>query len=142
MEKEAGSFIATQITDRQATLAAIHKVIMAQDKTVSPVIEPMMGKEMIIYKGKGMMKYGLASVKNYMSLHVLPMYMNTNLFAKYQALLPAAAFQKGCINFTGAEQVPLPILNQLFKECAAIDLVKIREEQLAKKKADKKKKAS
>ena len=119
-------------------MTAIHAIIISKDKTIAAVIEPMMGKEMIIYKGKGMMKYGLASVKNYMSLHVLPMYMNTALFSKYQALLPGAAFQKGCINFISAEQMPTAIITRLITDCAAIDLVKIREEQLKERKAAKK----
>ncbi|MDB4920665.1 hypothetical protein [Mucilaginibacter sp.] len=56
---------------------------------VSPVIKPMMGKEMILYEERCYMKYGLASTKNYMSLHCLPMYMNPSLHAKYAGLLNA-----------------------------------------------------
>jgi hypothetical protein len=33
---------------------------------------PMMGKEMIVYSARGIFKYGLSSMKNYMSLHVMP----------------------------------------------------------------------
>jgi hypothetical protein len=34
----------------------------------------MIGKAMIVYKGNGDMKYGLASLKNYISLHVMPLH--------------------------------------------------------------------
>ncbi len=57
-------YITQQRPERQKLLTAIHTIIIAGDKTITPVVEPMMGKEMILYKANGMMKYGLASVKN------------------------------------------------------------------------------
>src|ERR1700741_1270197 len=131
-------YIARQPEERQKTLADMHKTILRNDPTVSPVIEPMMGKEMIIYKGKKMMKYGLASVKQYMSLHALPMYMHPTLHGKYQHLLDKASFQKGCINFTSGDQMPLTTVAKFIAECSVIDLEKMREEQLKGKKAKKK----
>ncbi|HWI89853.1 MAG TPA: DUF1801 domain-containing protein [Flavisolibacter sp.] len=127
-------YILKQPTDRQAILTKIHSIILDCDKTVVATIEPMMGKEMMMYKAKGMMKYALSSVKNYMSLHCLPMYGSPAIFNKYKALLTDANFQKGCINFTSAEQMPSQIIKQLFTECSAIDLVKMREEYLQQKK--------
>lgn len=132
-------YISTQPTERQPLLTAIHELIMKYDTTVTPVVEPMMGKEMIIYK-HGMMKYALASVKAYMSLHVLPMYGSAVIYERYKALLPKAAFQKGCINFNDAAEVPLDILQQLITDCAPVDLIKIREAQLAERKQKNKKK--
>src|SRR6476646_10850019 len=92
-------FISTQPEERQELLSQLHEIIIQNDKTVTPVIAPMMGKEMIIYNAPGSFKYGLSSVKNYMSLHVLPMYGSTILYNKYKVLLKEANFQKGCINF-------------------------------------------
>ncbi len=112
----------------------IHLIIVQEDKTVVPIVEPMMGKEMIVYKGKGFMKYGLASVKNYMSLHVLPIYGSKTLFTKYKALLHKANFQKGCINFDTPDEMPLELVRQLFADCSKIDLLKIREDYLKEKK--------
>lgn len=80
-------------------LAAIHETILRYDKTVKPVIAPMMGKEMINYMAPGTFNYGLSSVKNYMSLHIMPIYGSSVLHEKYKKLLPLASFQKGCINF-------------------------------------------
>jgi hypothetical protein len=48
-------YIASLPAERQQVAAAIHGIIVAQDKTVIAVVEPMMGKEMIVYKGKGLM---------------------------------------------------------------------------------------
>lgn len=131
------TYLSSQLPERQALMTAIHQIILEQDKTVTAEIEPMMGKEMILYKAKGMMKYGLSGVKNHISLHVLPIYGAAALHAKYQALLPDATFQKGCINFRSAAEMPLAVVQDLMAECAAIDLVKIREEYLAAKKAKK-----
>lgn len=134
MDSKIKDYISKQPADRQAILADIHSIILERDKTVVATIEPMMGKEMIMYKAKGMMKYALSSVKNYMSLHCLPMYGSPVLFNEFRALLPDANFQKGCINFTMPAQMPLDTIRQLFVQCSAIDLVKMREEYLKQKK--------
>jgi glycine/serine hydroxymethyltransferase len=134
MDQKIKNYILTQPADRQSILSDIHSIILDKDKSVTSEIEPMMGKEMIIYKANGMMKYGLAGVKNYMSLHVLPIYGSKTLFEKYKSLLTRANFQKGCINFDTAEKMPLDIVRQLFSDCSKVDLKKIREDQLNERK--------
>lgn len=138
MDTAIKDYINHQPAERQKILSDLHALILKNDTTVTPVIEPMMGKEMIIYKGKKMMKYGLASMKEYMSLHALPIYMNPALHTKYQSIFKNASFQKGCINFTSEEQMPIALVTQFVKECSAIDLEKIREQQLQDRKAAKK----
>jgi Domain of unknown function (DU1801) len=123
-------FISTQPAERQALLSQLHEIIIQKDKTVTPVIAPMMGKEMIIYNAPGSFKYGLASMKSHMSLHVLPMYVSPVVYEKYKVLLKDAAFQKGCINFKHKDEMPLKIVKDLIVECSKIDLKAIREEQL------------
>jgi hypothetical protein len=93
----------------------------------------MMGKEMIIYNAPGSFKYGLSSVKNYMSLHVLPMYGSTILYNKYKVLLKEANFQKGCINFKNKDEMPLKIVKDLIADCSKIDLRALRENYLKSK---------
>lgn len=126
-------FIAAQPEERQQLMSQLHEMIIQTDKTVTAVIAPMMGKEMIIYNAPGTFKYGLASVKNYMSLHVLPMYGSPVLYEKYKALLKEASFQKGCINFKSKEEMPLKIVKDLIADCSKIDLRAIREEYLKSK---------
>jgi hypothetical protein len=138
MDAKIQNYISAQPLGRQSVLTDIHSIIVEEDKTVVPVVEPMMRKEMIIYKSTGMMKYGLAGVKNYMSLHVLPIYMSETLFSKYKSLLPKANFQKGCINFDSAEEMPLDIVRQLIADCSKIDLAKIRQDQLKERKEKRK----
>ena len=138
MDSQIDNYIASQPVDRRAVLRQVHSIIIAEDKTVVAAVEPMMGKEMIVYKGKGLMKYGLAGVKNYMSLHLMPIYGSKLLYTKYQSLLPGASFQKGCINFTSEEQMPFSIVQQLMADCAKVDLLKMKEDYLKGKKSGKK----
>ena len=134
MDQQTRNYILSQPADRQTILSDIHSIILDKDRSVISEIAPMMGKEMIIYKSNGMMKYGLAGVKNYMSLHVLPMYASKTLFEKYRSLLNKANFQKGCINFDTGEKMPLDIVRQLISDCSKVDLAKIREDYLKEKK--------
>jgi hypothetical protein len=115
-------FLAALPADRRQLMTTLHETIIANDPNVTFSIKPMMGKEMMMYEEGKYMKYALASVKSHMSLHCLPMYMHADLHAKYSALLPAAKFQKGCINFTGAAEVPVAIVAALIADCAPINV--------------------
>ena len=121
-------YISKQPLERQNILTRINKTILDADKTVKGEVSTMMGKEMIVYKGKGLMKYGLASGKNYMSLHLLPIYGSAELHSKYKSLLKRANFQKGCINFDTEEKMPADIVKKLIEDCYSIDLLKIRKD--------------
>ncbi len=131
------TYISNQPIDRQSILTNIHEAIIENDKSVKAEMGSMMGKVMIVYKGKGFMKYALASVKNYMSLHAMPIYGSTVLHTKYKTLLHKANFQKGCINFINKEDMPLGIVKELIADCATIDLLKMKEEYLKSRKARK-----
>jgi len=132
-EMNIDAYILQQPFDRQDLLRKIHKVIIASDKTVEAKVQLMMGKEMIVYNASGIFKYGLASIKNYMSLHVLPIYGSKNLHSKYKYLLGSANFQKGCINFKNEKQIPINIVEELILECSRVDLLKIKEQYLHSK---------
>lgn len=127
-------YLSNQPVERQNLLTNIHETIMGNDKSVKAEVGSMMGKAMIIYKGKGLMKYGLSSVKNYMSLHAMPIYGSAVLHTKYKTLLPKANFQKGCINFINEIDMPLEIVKALIVDCSAIDLLKMKEDYLKSKK--------
>jgi hypothetical protein len=125
-------YIISAPAEWQATLTSLHEAILANDPTVTPVMKPMMGKEMILYEERCYMKYGLASTKNHMSLHCLPMYMNPALHAKYAGLLPAAKFQKGCINFTDGATMPPAVVTALMAECSSISIADMLEKRKKK----------
>jgi hypothetical protein len=130
---EVSEYISSMPTDRQALLTALHDTIITNDPSVSPVVKLMMGKEMILYEERCYMKYGLASTKNYMSLHCLPIYMNPPLHAKYVELLSAAKFQKGCINFTDTAAMPPAIVAALIADCSSISISAMIENRKKKK---------
>ncbi|HVV06575.1 MAG TPA: DUF1801 domain-containing protein [Puia sp.] len=132
-------FIAQQPAGRRDMLARIHAIIVEKDKTVTAVVGMMMGKEMILYNGPGMFKYGLASVKNYMSLHAMPIYGSPVLYSRYKERLPLANFQKGCINFKNEEEMPLGVVEQLISDCAGVDLLALKEKWQQQSKANKRK---
>jgi hypothetical protein len=121
-------FISKQSLERQDLLSNIHAIIIQEDKSVVPKIGTMMGKEMILYNTPEIFKYGLSSVKNYISLHAMPIYASTLIHSKYKSLLHNAVFQKGCINFHDEKEMPLDILRMLIADCSKIDLLAIREE--------------
>lgn len=126
-------YLNTLPEERKAYMTAVHEAIIANDNTVIPAVEAMMGKEMILYKERKYMKYGLSSVKNYISLHCLPMYGSPVLHAKFVALLPRAKFQKGCINFTGEDEVPLSAVAAITQACAGISIADLLETRDRKK---------
>jgi hypothetical protein len=122
------SFLSNQEPGRKQILSAIHNIILQFDKNAKPEVGSMMRNEMIIYKTSGIFKYGLSSVKDYMSLHVMPIYGSSKLHSKYEKLLNKAKFQKGCINFKIAEEMPFDIVAQFIDECSKVDLHSIRKE--------------
>lgn len=132
-------FLSAQESPRKEILSAIHNIIIDADKKATAAVGKMMGKEMILYTCGGNFKYGLASVKNYMSIHAMPIYGSPKLHNKYSALLTNATFQKGCINFKSASDMPLDIIKEMMDDCAKVDLAAIREQYLASKKVKPKK---
>lgn len=116
-------YIAKQEPQRAKQLGAIHKIIVDNNKRVVPEVSKMMGQEIIQYKVDGTFMYGLSSAKSHMSLHLLPMYGSSVIHSRYKKLLDKAKFQKGCINFTQAEQMPLAVVEQLIKDCARCENV-------------------
>jgi hypothetical protein len=131
-QMEPSEFISSLPSERQALLTELHKAIMSNDPSISAVVKPMMGSEMILYEERGYMKYGLASTKKYMSLHCLPMYMNPSLHTKFTARVPEAKFQKGCINFADQAELPPTRVGTLIAECATISIADMLEKRKKK----------
>jgi len=125
-------FISGAPEERQGVLNALHEAIMANDPTIIPVIKPMMGIEMILYEERCYMKYGLASTKNYMSLHCMPMYMNPTFHQRFEKLLPDAKFQKGCINFKDQATMPVAAVASIIADCSAISIAALLEKRKRK----------
>lgn len=120
-------FISKQEPERQKLLTSMHEIILKTNKKVTAEVAPMMRMEMIEYKIKTHFVYGLANAKNYMSIHAMPMYSCKPIHDKYSKLLKKAKFQKGCINFKNADEMPLDIAEQFLTDCAKIDWVAVME---------------
>jgi len=122
-------FISRAPDERQDLLAALHEGIIANDPVVIPAVKPLMGKQAILYEERWYMKYGLAGAKNHLSFHCLPMYMKPELHQKFEKLLPGASFQKGCINFKTAAELPVIKFTQLVVECSKINIADVLEKR-------------
>lgn len=111
---------------RKSLLSQIRDLILKHDKNITETVTTMMGKPMLVYQAPcGIFKYALASVKTHMSFHSMVMYGSSKRFGgtglreRYEQLLPKAKFQKGCINFGNADQMPLDVVERLIRESAA-----------------------
>jgi hypothetical protein len=62
---------------------------------------------MVVYKAAGIFNYGRSSLKNYMSLHVMPIYGSSILYSRYKIILHKANFQKEGIIYKTTADMPL-----------------------------------
>jgi uncharacterized protein YdhG (YjbR/CyaY superfamily) len=76
----------------------------------------------------------LANQKNYISLHLLPIYVYPELKAKFDAANKKLKCGKGCVNFKRAEDLPLAVIAEIISATPA-------ESHAAKLKSMKNKKA-
>ena len=118
-------YISAQSPERQALLKSIHALILKLNKKITAEVAPMMGSEMIQYKINTYFAYALGSGKAHITLHALPMYMHKPIHEKFSKLFKKAKFQKGCINFKNADEMPLDMAEQFLTDCSKVDLVAI-----------------
>ncbi len=113
--------------DRKEIISKLREFILKSDPLVKEVVGGMMGREMLMYMQGDIMKYALSSVKQHISFHSMVMYSSSTRFGgsglreKFEKLLPEAKFQKGCINFKNAVQLPLDIAEKFVKEMAKVE---------------------
>ena len=117
-------YLDTLPEDRKEIISKLREYILKSDPLVKEVVARMMGSEMLVYNQGDIMKYALSSVKQHMSFHSMVLYGSSTRFGRgglrerYEKLLPLATFQKGCINFKNAIQLPLDIAEELIKDMA------------------------
>ena len=143
-------YLDTLPEDRKEVISKLREYILKSDPLVKEVVGGMMGREMLIYMQGDLMKYALSSVKQHMSFHSMVMYGSSTRFGgsglreTYEKLMPKAKFQKGCINFKNAMQMPFDIAEKFVKEMAKVEYPPAEyrermEKSAAKLKAKKKK---
>lgn len=81
----------------------------------------------------------LANQKNYISLHMIPLYVFPEMKAKFDEVAGNLKCGKGCINFKRAEDLPLDVIGEIIgaREAAAFQehMQQIRSAGRAKKKS-------
>jgi Domain of unknown function (DU1801) len=75
------------------------------------------------FKAEGEWYVALASQKNYLSLHLPPIYIYPELRAKLDAGGKKLKCGKGCINFKRAEELPLEVIGEIVGANSAADYV-------------------
>jgi uncharacterized protein YpbB len=95
-----------------------------------------------IYRGKPLFFGAVISQKNYVSFHLMPIYMNPALQKKVSPTLQKRKQGKACFNFTAPDPVLFRELAALTAEACALFHAKGFSEKLAKSVADAKRKRS
>lgn len=77
----------------------------------------------LTFKAEGEWYVALASQKNYLSLHLVPIYVYPELRATLDAGGKKLKCGKGCINFKRAEELPLEAIGEIIGANSAADYV-------------------
>ena len=97
-------------TDRKTEVEKVWQVI--RDNMPSGYSEEIDAKFLSFKAGKDWY-VALANQKNYISLHLMPIYVYPELRAKFDANNQKLKCGKGCINFKKAEDLPLATIAEI-----------------------------
>uniref|UniRef100_A0A2A4YTQ5 YdhG-like domain-containing protein n=1 Tax=OCS116 cluster bacterium TaxID=2030921 RepID=A0A2A4YTQ5_9PROT len=103
-----------------STIQKLADIIAQHDAAAVRSIGKMMGNDALLYSQQDIMKYAITCHAKHISLHLMPIYCYADIHAKYKPLIKAGKFQKGCVNFTNLDKIPLGEIGQLIVECAAV----------------------
>ena len=116
------AFIDSQPAQYKEVFAALHQHICAIDSTVDARIGPVMGiEDGLVYKQEGVFKYGITRTKKHFSFHSMVMYTYPELREDLKQKTKGIKFQKGCLNFSSADQIDHPDFVQFLKDSAQKD---------------------
>ena len=113
-------FIAALPAARQAPMRQLWAVLCA---AVPAEYIPHIGPKMLELRVGKQVCIALASQKNYLSLHLVPMYVLPHLQARMAAAAPALKMGKGCINFNQVAELPLPTLVDIISSTPVAEYV-------------------
>ena len=100
-------FIAALPADRQGPARQVWAMVRA---AVPAAYTEHIGPKYLEFRAGPEMCLALANQKNYLSLHLTPMYVLPKLRDRLMALAPTLKTGKGCVNFKRAEELPLAAL--------------------------------
>ncbi len=123
-EQNYEQFLNNLPADRKAEVEKVWNVI--RENMPSGYSEEIDAKFLSFKTGKDWY-VALANRKNYISLHLLPIYVYPELRAKFDAADKKSKSGKGCINFKKADDLPLEVIAEIISTTpAAIHAAKLK----------------
>lgn len=107
MSNPYDSFIAALPAERQAPIRQVWEMVRA---AVPAGYTEHIGPKYLEFRAGTEMYVALANQKNYMSLHLVSVYVMPGLRERLLAAAPTLKMGKGCLNFKRMEELPLDAL--------------------------------
>ncbi len=109
-------YLASIPTERKE---AVERVWKAVRESIPAGYTEQISPKYLTFAADGEMYVALANQKNYISLHLIPIYIFPELKAKLDNSGKKVKGGKGCVNFLSAEELPLDIIAQIVGSCEA-----------------------
>lgn len=100
---------------------AVERVWKAVRESMPAGYTEQISPKYLMFSADGEMYVSLANQKNYISLHLMPIYVFPELKAKLNASGKKLKGGKSCVNFLRAEELPLKVLAEIVAACRAKD---------------------
>jgi hypothetical protein len=101
------AFIAALPAERQEPAREVWQLVRA---AVPAGYTEHVGRKFLEFRAGKEMCLALANQKNYLSLHLIPVYVMPGLRERLLAAAPKLKMGKGCLNFKRIEELPLAVL--------------------------------
>lgn len=111
-----GDYLASLPAERKE---AVERVWKAVRESMPAGYTEQISPKYLTFAADGEMYVALANQKNYLTLHLIPIYIFPELKAKLDNSGKKLKGGKGCINFLSAEELPLEIIAQVVGSCEA-----------------------
>jgi uncharacterized protein YdhG (YjbR/CyaY superfamily) len=98
---------------------AVERVWKAVRESMPAGYTEQISPKYLTFAADGEMYVALANQKNYLTLHLIPIYVFPELKAKLDNSGKKLKGGKGCVNFLSAEELPLDIIAQVVGSCEA-----------------------
>jgi len=109
-------YLASIPTERKE---AVERVWKAVRESMPAGYTEQISPKYLMFAADGEMYVALANQKNYISLHLIPIYVFPELKAKLDNSGKKVKGGKGCVNFLRVEELPLDIIAQIVGSCEA-----------------------
>ncbi len=107
-------YLAYLPADRKDSVERVWKVVR---ESIPEGYTEQISSKFLSFAADGEMYVALASQKNYISLHLMPMYVFPELKAKLDASGKKLKGGKSCINFSKADDLPLETIAEIIGAC-------------------------